>query len=250
MNYFDDVISCCSELLITLPSAKPALNYVNGRLSSASQMKFEFGYFPDNKNLSMLQSVVGEDKLSKLDLIYDKIIQDGVANRMIRHSVLENHNLVMPYKDVYGNIIAIVGRSLLNDAERHEIDIPKYKNTVFDKRSHLFGLFDAKSSIIKNNKVFIVEGQFDCISAFDKEITNVVALGSSNMTFEQFSLISRYTDNITTILDNDDAGRIGTERILKLYSKYANINIIELPKDYHDVADYLAENDAKSLFAT
>jgi DNA primase catalytic core len=250
MSTLNDIVSCCRELLLNFPEAKEVAEYADQRLSKEGQAKFSFGYFPDNVNLSVLETLVGEDKLSKSDLIYDRILSDGVSNRRIRHSSLENHNLIMPYRDVYGNVIALVGRTVLGDEERQTLNIPKYKNTSFDKGSHLFGLYEAKESIIRNNTVYVVEGQFDCITAHDKGMTNVVALGSSNMTFEQFALLTRYTNNLFILLDNDLAGRQGTERILKFYSKYANIHRSILPKGYKDIDEFLATNDVESLIYT
>lgn len=250
MNYFSDIAACCRDLLLNFPDAKDVADYANKRLSAAGQEKFCFGYFPNNANLSVLAAGVGEEKLSKSDLIYNRIVQDGVSSRMLRHSSLENHNLIMPYRDVYGNIVALVGRTILSEEQRQAANIPKYKNTSFDKGSHLFGLYEAKESILKHNTVYIVEGQFDCIAAHDKGLTNVVALGSSNMTFEQFALINRYTNNLFILLDNDQAGRAGTERILKFYSKYANIRRSILPKGFKDIDEYLADNDVESLIYT
>lgn len=247
MNSFDQVISVCRDLLINFPDAKIIADYANKRLSKDSQEKFSLGYFPTNKTLSTLESMLGGNKLSDMGLAYDKIIQDDVSSRMVRCAVLEHHNLIMPYKDVYGETIAIVGRSILTDAERIPLKIPKYKNTSFDKGSHLFGLFEAKHSIIKNNLVYIVEGQFDCITAHSKGLMNVIALGSSSMTFEQLCLITRYTNNLILSLDNDAAGKLGSERIMKYYSKYANIMKANVPSSFKDLDEYLSENDVESL---
>jgi len=250
MNYYKDIVASCRDLLLNFPEAAHVADYASKRLTESGQDKFSFGYFPSNANLSVLEAIVGEDKLAKSDLIYDRILQDGASTRKIRHSSLENHNLVMPYRDVYGNIIALVGRTILGEEERQAQNIPKYKNTSFDKGSHLFGLYEAKESIIKTNTAYVVEGQFDCITAHGKGMTNVVALGSSNMTFEQFALLTRYTNNLFILLDNDQAGRAGTERILKFYSKYANIRRSILPKGFKDIDEYLADNDVESLIYT
>lgn len=247
MNCFDDVISCCRDLLINYPGAKNVADYANNRLSKCGQEVFSFGYFPPNDDMQILTSVVGEECLKKLDLIYPLEVLDGASNRKIMHSMLRNHNLVMPYRDAYGNIVAVVGRSILDDNARSIANIPKYKNTYFLKRNHLFGLYEGKKSIVKNNLVYIVEGQFDCITAHDKGLTNVVALGSSGMTFEQFAFITRYTDNIVLLLDNDNAGKAGTERILKLYSHRANIKNAKLPDGIKDIDEFLSNNSVEDL---
>lgn len=247
MNGFDEVIIFCQDLLDNFPLAKDVKNYANGRLREASQKKFSFGFFPGDENLSEILSFIGEAKLSKLDLIYDKVIQDGVSSRRIKRSTLNNHNLIMPYKDVYGNIVAIVGRTPLSEEDRAVLNIPKYKNTSFNKGNHLFGLFEAKSSIIKNNLVYIVEGQFDCISAHDKGLENIVALGSSSMTFEQLALILRYTNNIVLLLDNDKAGNAGADKAVKAYAKYANIKKTSLPAGIKDIDEFLSSNSVEDF---
>lgn len=242
MNYFDDVINCCRDLLLNFPEAKDIAEYADKRLSHAGQEKFQFGYFPSFKNLQTIITSVGKNRLIQLELLYPE-----TSSHKEQHSCMENHNLVMPYRDLYGNPIALVGRTLLDDKERDKLGIPKYKNTTFKKGNHLFGLYEAKDSIIKNNLVFVVEGQFDCITAHDKGLTNVVALGSSNMSFEQFALLTRYTNNVILLLDNDTAGKLGSEKIIKLYSKYANIKVATLPKGFKDIDEYLSENSIDSL---
>lgn len=250
MNYYNDIVYCCRDLLQNFPDAKNVLNYVNKRLSPAAQEKFLFGYFPDSKNLPMLESTVSNEALASTNIIYDQNSRDDISDRVLKVSPFENHNLIMPYKNVYGNIIALVGRSILDDDTRRELNISKYKNTSFDKSKHLFGLYEAKRSIINKNIAYIVEGQFDCITAQDKGLSNVVALGSSNMSFEQFALLSRYTNNLICLLDNDDAGQLGTQRIIKMYSKYSNIKSASIPKEYKDIDEYLKENSVDSLTYT
>jgi DNA primase catalytic core len=236
MNYYDDIISCCRDLLLNFPQAKEVSKYADSRLSKEGQEKFQFGYFPSFQNLSAIINSIGKERLIELELLYA-----NYSEHKEQHSCMENHNLLIPYKDMYGNIIAAVGRTILNDEQRGES--PKYKNTSFKKGNHLFGLYEAKTSILKNDKAYVVEGQFDCITAHDKGMDNVVALGSSSMTFEQFALLLRHTKNIALILDNDDAGRAGVKRIIDNYGKHANISVVELPKPYKDIDGFLVEND-------
>jgi DNA primase len=247
MNIYDNIVATCRDLLLTFPNAKLVAEYANSRLSTAAQEKFSIGYFPDNKNLMVLSSIIGDENLSSLGIIYDKVLQDGTFTRKIRCATLENHNLVLPYMDVYGHIVAIVGRTIFGEDDRG--NIAKYKNTSFDKGNHLFGLFQSKKSIMDKNTAIVVEGQFDCITAVDNGIDNVIALGSSNMTFEQFSLLNRYTDNIILLLDNDMAGDVGSERIIRIFGKYANIKRVKLPETYKDIDEALKENSANEILS-
>jgi DNA primase len=247
MNDFDLLVKHCRYLLNNAQNAEPHLAYLNTRLGPEMQEKFNFGYFPGAKDINLLTNVVNKETLKRLELLYSKEINDSNAPKIFDFSYFEHHPLVMPYKNVYGKIIALVGRSLLDDEERKILHIDKYKNTRFTKGNHLFGLYEAMDSIMKFDFVYIVEGQFDVIKAFEKGLTNIVAIGNSSMSAYQFALICRYTKNILLLLDNDVAGEKGRERIMKKFKEYANINNVYLPKGYKDIDDYLKENDAESV---
>jgi len=131
------------------------------------------------------------------------------------------------------------------------LKIPKYKNTsetnAFKKGNLLFGLYENKQSIIEKDCVYIVEGQFDVIKAVEKGFTNIVALGNSHMTSYQFSVISRYTDNIFLLLDNDEAGEKGRKRIVEKFGKLANIQNFYLPESYKDIDEYFTKTGDESV---
>ena len=233
MNDFNQLIESCSYLLHTSPLAKNALLYLDNRISKDAQKKFNFGFFPQQEDLKVLFPFINQEKLLELNIIYSKY--------NVYFSTFDNHNLILPYRDVYGNIIAIVGRSLLEDEQRKIIGISKYKNTSFDKSKHLFGFFEAKKTVIEKGYIYIVEGQFDCIQAHNSNITNVVALGSSNMSMEQVILLLRYTNNVILLLDNDEAGEEGRRRIIDKYSKYMNVKNAYIPLGFKDLDEFLIE---------
>jgi DNA primase catalytic core len=242
---FLKVIDVCRDLLLNFPDAKYIADYLDNRISKSAQEKFNLGYFPDCKNISLLTNIIDKSILEQLNLIYYKSDNDNLSLKDEPHSPLENHNVIMPYKDLYGNIVGLVCRSNLSDKERGLI--PKYRNTSFNKGKHLFGLYEAKHSIIENNIAYVVEGQFDCISAHDSKLKNTVALGSSTMTFEQFALLFRYTNNIILLLDNDEAGKKGTKKIIERYGKYANIKPGRIPDQFKDIDEYIKESNSNEL---
>lgn len=235
---FSQIVEACSILLFEHLLASEARNYINNRLDVKTQQKFYFGFFPPQDKLKILSSFIDESILLESGFLYEE--NNNIGCRVLL-SPLQNHNLILPYRDVYGNIIAIVGRSLLNDDKRTELGISKYKNTVFKKSKHLFGLYESKHSILDKGYAYIVEGQFDCIKAYSHGITNIVALGSSNMSMEQLILLLRYTNKIKLLLDNDEAGQLGRERILEKYGKYVNISNIYMPQGFKDLDEFLNE---------
>jgi DNA primase len=244
MNDLKNIVEACQYILHNSPQGTDCKEYLNNRLDKEMQDQFSFGYFPNASNLKLLTSTIGQDILKNNNLMYSKDIRDAHSARTLLFCFFEDHPLILPYRDLYGNIIALVGRSLLNDQERKTLGIAKYKNTVFHKGNHLFGLYENKYEILKRNSVYVVEGQFDLIKAFERGIRNIVALGNSNMTGYQLSLICRYTNNIILLLDNDDGGEQGRRRIKEKYGSLAKIRDVYLPYGYKDLDEYLKFDNA------
>ena len=249
---FEKIVEICSFLLERSPLAEDCRRYLDGRLSRKTQKLFDFGYYPNDLNI--LFSLVGEDILRDTGLLTDKNIYDISSPKTINMNFFEQHSLVMPYRDAYGNIISIVGRTLFNEKERQEQGISKYKNTVFTKGNHLFGLFEAKKSILQKSFAYVVEGQFDVIKAFEKGIYNVVAAGSANLTSYQLALLSRYTDHIIVAFDNDEAGEQGRQSINKKMANLVHNMWVEtdryLPEGYKDVCEFLEDERNNEIILT
>jgi DNA primase len=241
----DKIVESCRFLLNNFPEAQESLSYLDSRINKESQELFQFGYFPGIHNLQALTSLVGEEELQKNGLLYHKTIEDSLCPRTISFCYFEDHHLVMPFRNIYGKIVAMVGRNLLTDEERKVGKISKYKNTAesteFKKGNLLFGLYENKQHILDQNCVYVVEGQFDVIKAVEKGFRNVVALGTSNMTAYQFSVISRYTNNIFLLLDNDVSGEKGRKKIIENFGKFVNIRNFYIPESYNDIDEYITK---------
>ena len=248
MNTLELITKQCRQLLCQSPQASEQRNYLDRRLSASTQEQFGFGFFPSTQDIHLLSETVGEDKLQELGLLYTKTINDSAYPRQVKFNFFENQSLTMPYRDAYGNVVALVNRCIIDDESvRRAQHIEKYKNTPFIKGNHVFGLYEAKRSILKEGFVYIVEGQFDVIKAFERGITNIVGLGTSNMSAYQCALLLRYTSKLRLLLDNDAAGEKGRLAIHEKYGKYADIEDLRLPEGYKDIDEYLKQNDVNSL---
>jgi DNA primase len=257
----DKIIESCTYLLNNFPGAQECRDYLDSRLDRKSQEFFNFGYFPDAKNINVLIDMVGEDTLIREKLLWHKNIEDSLGYHSLPINYFENNPLVMPFKNTYGKNVAIVGRTLLSGDDLTALNEElgkmgqykafKYKNTQetssFKKGNLLFGLYENKQDIIDKNCVYVVEGQFDVIKAVEKGFKNIVALGTSNMSNYQFSVISRYTDNIFLLLDNDNAGEKGRKAIINRFGKFANIQNFFLPDSYKDIDEYLTKSNDESI---
>jgi DNA primase catalytic core len=240
---FDKIVESCQYLLKNFPDAQLCKSYLDSRLNSESQESFQFGYFPPSDKAEIIFSLIDKHILYENDLFYIRHIADSLGPRIINISYFEHHPLVQPFKNAYGEIIGLVGRSLLSDEERKFYRVDKYKNTKFAKANNLFGLYENKRYIIDQRSVYIVEGQFDVIKSVEKGFKNIVALGSSNMSDYQLAIISRYTNNLFLLLDNDEAGDKGRNRIMTKFGRFVNIRNFYLPKEYKDIDEYFSHNE-------
>lgn len=236
----DKIVESCQFLLDNYPVAQASKSYLDNRLQIESQRKWGFGYFPDIQNLPVLTDLVGEESLLENELLATSQIEDSLSPRRVMRDYFEDHPLIMPQRDTYGEIVALIGRTLLPEPIRQARKLSKYKNTHFKKGNYLFGLFENKQSILDQGCVYIVEGQFDVIKAGEVGFTNIVAIGNNNMSSYQFSLIIRYTNNIFLLLDNDIAGNKGRNAIINKYGSLANIHNMFVPENYKDIDEYIS----------
>ncbi len=244
---YSKVMNICSDLLKNSPLAEEAREYLKSRVPSYSVGGFFLGYFPNDENIRLVSDIVGEKILKDLNLAYDVSVYGAAYNTKALVGKMRKHNIIMPYHNLYGDIIGLVGRTLLDKQEQKNKKISKYKNTSLPKALNLFGLYQAKNDIIARDSVILVEGQFDCITCHRFGFKNVVALGSASFSKFQFYLLQRYTNNIFLLLDNDNAGNIGRENIINRFGQQANIQTIILDPIYKDVDEYLIKSSDYNL---
>jgi len=248
---FADLVSVSKSLLFTHEIAREAKEYLLSRMFK-NIPGFIFGYFPSNDNLHLLyeNKILKQEDLEKVGVVYTKYIFDGGFPQKTNTSIMSKHNLIMQYKNLYGDIIGIVGRTLIPNYE--ELKISKYKNSTLSKGLNLFGFYNAKKEILNKDTVILVEGQFDCITCHRYGIKNVVAIGGTSFTKFHLFMILRYTNNIILLLDNDGPGIAASERIIKLNEMYGSPAIIKsvcVPQEYKDIDEFFVkDNDVAIRF--
>lgn len=113
--------------------------------------------------------------------------------------------VMFPIHSLSGNVIGFGGRILTSDKK-----MAKYLNSpesdIYHKSKSLYGVYQAKTAITKNDKCFMVEGYTDVLSMHQAGIENVVASSGTSLTVEQIRLIKRFTPNMTILYDGDAAG--------------------------------------------
>lgn len=176
------------------------LSYFKERgFNEESIKKFEMGYAPegwDNLGKTMLKQQFKQDILIKAGLVKER--EKGNIDFFRNRVIFTIHNYI-------GKVVGFGGRAL-----KEGKSIPKYLNTpeseVYNKSKILYGLFQAKQSIRKEDNCFMVEGYTDVVSLAQAGVENVVASAGTALTSEQVRLIKRLSQNITILYDGDAAG--------------------------------------------
>jgi DNA primase len=116
-----------------------------------------------------------------------------------------SERVIFPVFNRSGNVVAFGGR-ILRSAEKLAKYVNSPESEIYHKSNELYGLFQAKSTISKKDRCFLVEGYTDVISMHQAGIKNVVASSGTALTDGQIKQIRNFTDNITVLYDGDSAG--------------------------------------------
>lgn len=204
--------------------------------------KFRLGYSPEKRTAL---SDAAKDKgyqikyLEKAGLVIDK--ETYIFDRF--------HSRVMfPIHNLSGKVIAFGGRTLKTDKK-----VAKYINSpetdIYHKSKVLYGIYQAKKSIVENDNCYLVEGYTDVISFAQAGIENVVASSGTSLTVEQIRLVKRYTPNITILYDGDAAGIKASFRGIDLVLEEGmNVKVVLFP-DGEDPDSYSKKLDSDELKA-
>jgi DNA primase len=187
-------------------------------------IKFELGYSPEKRTAFT-------DEASKNGYKRSYLVKTGLS--IEREDYLFDRfagRVIFPIHSLSGNVIGFGGRTLKSDK-----NIAKYLNSpesdIYHKSRVLYGLFQAKKSIVSEERCFLVEGYTDVISMHQVGIDNVVASSGTALTKEQIRLIKRFTPNVTILYDGDEAGiRASFRGIDMILEEGMNVKVVMLPE--------------------
>ena len=188
--------------------------------------KFHLGYCTSSKDAfakEALRKGYKKEFLLKTGLCYEK--EDGTIRDRFWGRV------IFPWFNISGKVLAFGGRVL--DSRTKGIS-QKYVNSpesdIYSKRKELYGIFQAKSAIVKKDNVYMVEGYTDVIAMHQCGLENVVANSGTALSEEQIRLLHRFTSNITLLYDGDEAGIKASIRSTDmLLAEGMNVKVLILP---------------------
>lgn len=201
------------------PSSKEAQEYIKKRKLDNNTLKsFLIGY---SGVFDELYTYLKSKGFSENEILASGLVNKNENGRFIDRF---RRRLMFPIQDVRNRVIAFGGR-VLDDSK------PKYinsaENLVYSKGRHLFGLNLAKNSQKKN--LIIVEGYMDCISLYQRGITNVVASLGTALTEAQGRLLRKHSEQVIIGYDADGAGQAATIRGMEILQNLGcDIRILQI----------------------
>ena len=179
-----------------------------------------------------------------------KVDKDEAGNKSGQDQYLDRFSgrAIFPWTSVSGKIVAFGGRVL--DTRTKGVN-QKYVNSpdseIYHKERELYGLFQAKKAIAKEDCVYMVEGYTDVISMHQCGIENVVANSGTALSIHQIRLLHRFTSNIVLLYDGDAAGvhaaLRGTDMLLE---EEMNVKVLLLP-DGNDPDSFARNHTAEDF---
>lgn len=237
-----------NTLLHTEEGKAIGLSYFKERgFTGETIKKFLLGYSPETWDAFTKEALGKGYKLEFLESTGLTIPKDDRPFDRFKGRVM------FPIQSMSGRILGFGGRILANDKKA-----AKYLNSpeseIYHKSKVLYGIFQAKQSIAKENNCYLVEGYTDVIQFHQAGIENVVASSGTALTPDQIRLINRLTKNITVLFDGDAAGlRASIRGIDLILEEGMNVKVCAFPDGedpdsfakktpYEELVKYLDEN--------
>lgn len=203
---------------------KQALEYLSDRNILPSTIEhFNMGYAPSNNLLT--DALTGAN-----DLTNEAIIKSGVVNESEQKKYdYFKDRIMIPISDEEGNLVGFGGRSI----NAIEPDEPRYlnskQNDIFNKSNLLFNLNQARQEIALKHEVFLLEGYFDVISAWQAGVKNAVASMGTSFTSHQLNLLNKVTSQVVLVYDGDEAGKAAIDKAIDNLSHQQGLDVLVAP---------------------
>ena len=180
----------------------------------------------------------------------DFLLKTGICYKNDRGELIDRYagRVIFPWIGISGKVVGFGGRLL--DSRTKGVN-QKYVNSpdseIYHKDRELYGIYQAKKAIAKEDRVYMVEGYTDVISMYQCGIENVVANSGTALSVHQIHILHRFTSNITLLYDGDAAGihaaLRGTDMLL---SEGMNLKVLLLP-DGDDPDSFARKHSAEDF---
>lgn len=216
-----------------------AMEYVKGRgINDDSIKKFALGYAP--KYPKLLEKIKTSGSFSKKAILDSGLF--GERNGVLRDKFFDR--IMFPIRSKRGEVIGFTARQ--NAGNEYG---PKYMNSpetpVFHKSFNLFGQYESRQEIRKQDLAIICEGSTDVIAAHQHGVKNIVAPLGTSLTKDQLQSLANITKNILFFFDSDSAGQAALTRGFVLASELGMNPYAAVSTPYKDIDELLQKEPKK-----
>ena len=209
--------------------------------------KFQIGYSPEKAKLWEEAKKAGyQDKYLVNDV--DTQIGTGVCLKDEQGRLFDRFRgrVIFPFFSVSGKVTGFAGR-LIKQSDKAGKYVNSPTSILYEKKHELYGFYQAKQSIKREDCCYLVEGQLDVIQLVQSGIENVVASGGTALTYPQIRLLHRFTENVTILYDGDNAGiKAALRGIDMMLEEGINVKIVLLPEG-EDPDSYARKHNATEV---
>jgi len=216
-NYF-------SKVLWESNAGQEALEYLRKRgLTDQTIKNWQLGFAPDDFHYVENFLAKGFDKkdIETAGLIIKSDRDTGYFDRF-------HDRIMFPILNLHGQVVGFTGR-LLHDKPSTGKYINSPETPVYNKGQVIYGLYQARNAIRKENRAILMEGNMDVITAHQAGSIQAVATSGTALSAEQLNILTRFTENLIFAFDSDTAGNTAARRALEMaLGAGFNVKIINL----------------------
>lgn len=209
--------------------------------------KFQIGYSPEKAKLWEEAKKVGYQDIYLVNDV-DTQIGTGVCLKDEQGRLFDRFRgrVIFPFFSVSGKVTGFAGR-LIKQSDKAGKYVNSPTSILYEKKHELYGFYQAKQSIKREDCCYLVEGQLDVIQLVQSGIENVVASGGTALTYPQIRLLHRFTENVTILYDGDNAGiKAALRGIDMMLEEGINVKIVLLPEG-EDPDSYARKHNATEV---
>lgn len=211
--------------------------------------KFQLGYSPEKAKLWEEAKKAGYQDTYLVNNP-DTQIGTGVCLKDEQGRLFDRFRgrVIFPFFSVSGKVTGFAGR-LIKQSDKAGKYVNSPTSILYEKKHELYGFYQAKQSIKREDCCYLVEGQLDVIQLVQSGIENVVASGGTALTYPQVRLIHRFTENVTILYDGDNAGIKAALRGLDMMLEEGiNVQVVLLPEG-EDPDSFARKNNATEVLS-
>ena len=202
--------------------------------------KFDLGYSPQEKDAFSKSALKNGFQLDFLEKTGLTIVNENYQVDRFRGRVM------FPIKSLSGRVVGFGGR-ILGDNKKTAKYLNSPESEIYHKSKVLYGIYEAKQSIAKEDVCYLVEGYTDVIQMVQSGVTNVVSSSGTALTELQIRLIQRLTQNIVVLFDGDAAGlRASLRGIDMILAQGMNVRVCSFPEG-EDPDSFAKKNSQEAI---